>query len=30
MKKAASKEKSEMKDATAYIGTMTMIRTTML
>lgn len=30
MKKAASREKSEMSDDTAYNGTMTMIRTTIL
>lgn len=30
MKKAASKEKSEINDDTAYNGTMTMIRTTIL
>lgn len=30
MKKAASKEKREMNDDTAYNGTMTMMRTTIL
>lgn len=30
MKKAASKEKSEMNEETAYNGTMTMMRTTIL